>query len=83
MEGPPSTGPATWRAVSSLMKEAGKAKLVLCGEESAKKGKLLHTERLSKDRSEANYLFDQIKRGDVVEVSAKERIERNDKILIS
>ncbi|MBI1909720.1 MAG: methyltransferase domain-containing protein [Deltaproteobacteria bacterium] len=73
----PETGPVpSWRVVSSLMRSNGKSEVVLCGEESAKSGQLLHTERLDRDRSPMNTPFDRLKRGYIVEMEAIKRVEK-------
>ncbi|MDO8644674.1 MAG: small ribosomal subunit Rsm22 family protein [bacterium] len=70
-------GSLQYRAVSSLMGENGKAKVVLCG---GKGESLLHTERLNKDRSDKNACFDELKRGDLVEMPSVERISKETKL---
>lgn len=68
-----------WRVVSSPLRSKGKVELVLCGE-----GRLRRITRLDKDRSEKNYTFDRIKRGDlIVPEKHKDRIEKNAVITIS
>jgi ribosomal protein RSM22 (predicted rRNA methylase) len=53
------------KVVSDLMKEKGKLKLFVCG----KKGRTL-LERLDRDRSESNMVFENLKRGEIVEVNS-------------
>lgn len=50
-----------FKVVSDLMKEKGKLKLFVCGKE----GRVL-IERLDRDRSESNILFDNLRRGEIV-----------------
>ena len=52
-----------FRVVSDLLKEKGKAKFFLCG----KRGRV-QVERLDRDRSESNAIFDKLKRGEIVEI---------------
>lgn len=53
-----------FKVVSDLMKEKGKLKIFVCG----KQGRLL-LERLDRDRSESNILFDSLRRGEIIEVN--------------
>lgn len=53
-----------FKVVSDLMKEKGKLKLFVCGKE----GRVL-MERLDRDRSESNSLFDSLRRGEIIEVN--------------
>ena len=46
------------------MKEKGKLKFFLCG----KRGRV-QVERLDRDRSESNAIFDRLKRGEIIEIS--------------
>jgi len=52
-----------FRVVSDAMKEKGKLKFFLCG----KRGRV-QVERLYRDRSESNAIFDKLKRGEIIEI---------------
>ncbi|MDP2600850.1 MAG: small ribosomal subunit Rsm22 family protein [Deltaproteobacteria bacterium] len=67
-----------WRTVSSPLISKGKRELILCGD----CGFLKKIDRLNKDKSPHNFVFDQIRRGDIVEWPDKSRVEKEDKIKI-
>lgn len=63
------------RTVSSPLKSRGKKEYILCG----KNGKLRKIERLEKDKSESNLLFDKLKRGDILEYDGLDRLTSTSK----
>lgn len=68
-----------WRAVSSPLLSNGKKEIILCGD----CGYLKKIERLNKDKSPKNHVFDLIRRGDILQWPNKTRVEKEDKIEIT
>ncbi|MBI2082402.1 MAG: hypothetical protein HYT76_02425 [Deltaproteobacteria bacterium] len=62
----------TWRVVSGHLNSNGKSELLLCGPGGLPD--LLRTTRLDRDRSEANQVFDQTQRGEIIEMDRTTRI---------
>jgi len=63
----------TWRVVSGHLNSKGKSELLLCGPGGLPE--LLRVTRLDRDRSEANRIFDEAQRGDLIEMPRVTRIK--------
>lgn len=61
-----------WRVVSGHLNSRGKSELLLCGPGGLPN--LLRVMRLDRDRSAANRVFDEVQRGDLVQMSKVSRI---------
>ncbi|MDO8518679.1 MAG: small ribosomal subunit Rsm22 family protein, partial [Deltaproteobacteria bacterium] len=59
----PERSPSTWRVISNPMPSKGKKELVLCGPPGR-----YHITRLDKNATATNRIFDEIKRGDLIEL---------------
>jgi hypothetical protein len=62
----------TWRVVSGHLNSRGKSELLLCGPGGLPG--LFRTTRLDRDRSEANRVFDEVQRGDLIQMPKVSRI---------
>ena len=67
-----------WRVVSGPLNSKGKSERLLCG--ANERGTLLRVMRQDRDRSEANYLFDTLERGDVIELPMETKVRKDTKI---
>lgn len=65
---------SSWRVVSGQLSSRGKSELLLCGPGGLPN--LLRVTRLDRDRSETNCLFDELRRGDLVQMEKTDRIVR-------
>jgi len=72
---PAKTSMTSWRVVSGPLNSKGKSERLLCGEDGLPG--LLRIMRLDKDASPANHAFDDLERGDIVEMRKTSRVARD------
>ena len=74
----PTDSESIWRVVSGHLNSKGKSEMLFCGR--AALPDLLRAVRLDRDQSDANRLFDELQRGDLVRMEKTTRIPQTTRL---